>query len=59
MLGDDVRRGLLPSDRRLLGELVQAVSFRNAKSYFPFETPEIRAADDRRERTMTSTVAAR
>jgi glucuronate isomerase len=45
MLGDDVRRGLLPGDRGLLGELVQAVSFHNAKGYFPFETPALPAAD--------------
>jgi len=36
MLGDDVRRGLLPDDKDLLGNLVTAVSFRNARDYFGF-----------------------
>jgi glucuronate isomerase len=43
MLGEDVRRGLLPGDSGLLGEMVQAVSFYNAKGYFRFETPAIPA----------------
>lgn len=47
LLGEDVRRGLLPDDRGLLGRLVQDVSFYNAKSYFSFETPTIRAHDQR------------
>jgi glucuronate isomerase len=34
MLGNDVKRGLLPDDRRLLGELVQRVCFDNASEYF-------------------------
>jgi glucuronate isomerase len=41
MLGDDVRRGFLPNDRALLGELVEAVSFHNARAYFGFETPRV------------------
>jgi glucuronate isomerase len=36
LLGDDVRRGMLPDDRALLGQLVQNVSFFNAKGYFGF-----------------------
>lgn len=36
MLGEDVRRGLLPDDRALLGGLVRNVCFGNAKRYFPF-----------------------
>lgn len=36
MLGEDVRRGLLPDDRALLGGLVRNVCFANAKRYFPF-----------------------
>ncbi|HVV47366.1 MAG TPA: glucuronate isomerase [Bryobacteraceae bacterium] len=36
MLGDDVRRGLLPDDQELLGKLVADVSFRNARDYFGF-----------------------
>jgi glucuronate isomerase len=36
MLGEDVRRGLLPHDRALLGGLVRDVCFANAKRYFAF-----------------------
>lgn len=36
VLGDDVRRGLLPDDRALLGELVTNVCFLNARDYFGF-----------------------
>jgi glucuronate isomerase len=39
VLGDDVRGGLLPSDRALLGALVENVCFYNAKNYFDFELP--------------------
>jgi glucuronate isomerase len=37
MLGDDVRRGLLPDDHSLLASLVKAVSFDNARGYFGFD----------------------
>jgi len=33
-LGSDVERGLLPDDRRLLGNLVRAVCFGNVRDYF-------------------------
>lgn len=36
LLGEDVRRGLLPDDRALLGALVRDVCFANARRYFPF-----------------------
>jgi glucuronate isomerase len=36
LLGDEVRRGLLPDDRDLLGRLVQNVCFANARDYFGF-----------------------
>jgi glucuronate isomerase len=36
LLGEDVRRGLLPDDRPLLGALVEAVCFTNARDYFGF-----------------------
>ena len=36
LLGEDVRRGLLPDDRDLLGQLVRNVSFVNARDYFGF-----------------------
>ena len=37
ILGRDVERGHLPSDRRLLGDLVQDVCFRNVRAYFGFD----------------------
>ena len=37
LLGDDVRRGLLPDDRNLLGRLAQDVSFFNAREYLGLE----------------------
>ena len=37
LLGDDVRRGLLPDDRDLLGRLAQDVSFFNARDYLGLE----------------------
>jgi glucuronate isomerase len=36
LLGNEVRRGLLPDDRDLLGRLVQNVCFANARDYFGF-----------------------
>jgi glucuronate isomerase len=36
LLGEDVRRGLLPDDRELLGRLVTRVCFTNARDYFGF-----------------------
>ena len=40
MLGEDVRRGLVPSDRALLGELVENVCFHNARRYFGYDIPD-------------------
>jgi glucuronate isomerase len=40
ILGHDVRRGLLPDDRELLGEMVTDVCFRNARSYFGLRLPQ-------------------
>jgi glucuronate isomerase len=37
LLGDDVRRGLLPDDRDALGRLAQDVSFFNAREYLGLE----------------------
>jgi len=36
MLGEDVRRGLIPDDRPLLGRLVQNICLFNARDYFGF-----------------------
>jgi glucuronate isomerase len=37
MLGNDVKKGLLPDDNKLLGRLVADVCYGNAKRYFGFE----------------------
>jgi glucuronate isomerase len=42
MLGDDVRRGLVPDDRELLGRLVRNVCYDNPRTFFGF--PEARHA---------------
>jgi glucuronate isomerase len=39
ILGHDVRRGLLPGDRQLLGELVSDICFKNARDYFGLALP--------------------
>jgi glucuronate isomerase len=39
LLGDDVERGELPDDDRLLGPLVEDVCFGNAQRYFGLELP--------------------
>jgi glucuronate isomerase len=39
MLGDDVRRGLVPDDRDLLSRLVRNVCYENARTYFGFPEP--------------------
>jgi glucuronate isomerase len=36
LLGEDVRRGLIPDDRDLLGRLVTRICFTNARDYFGF-----------------------
>jgi glucuronate isomerase len=37
MLGEDVRRGLVPDDRELLGRLVTRVCYTNARDYFDYD----------------------
>ncbi|MGC4089544.1 MAG: glucuronate isomerase [Polyangiaceae bacterium] len=39
LLGRDVVRGRLPDDRKLLGEMVRDICFRNANAYFGLELP--------------------
>jgi len=36
LLGNDVERGLLPDDRELLGQMVEDISYNNARRYFKF-----------------------
>jgi glucuronate isomerase len=37
LLGNDVEKGLLPRDMKLLGAMVREISFENARSYFGLE----------------------
>jgi glucuronate isomerase len=37
LLGSDVEAGLLPNDLALLGQMVEDISFNNARNYFPME----------------------
>jgi glucuronate isomerase len=41
LLGNDVRRGLVPDDRELLGDLVKDLCFRNANSYLGLGLPKL------------------
>jgi glucuronate isomerase len=45
LLGNDVRRGLLPNDTAWLGGVVRDLCFRNARAYFRFALPD-RVADE-------------
>jgi len=36
LLGNDVEKGLLPDDRVLLGQMVEDISYNNARRYFKF-----------------------
>jgi len=36
VLGEDVRRGLIPDERELLGEMVRNIGFANARDFFGF-----------------------
>jgi len=49
LLGEDVRRGLLPDDRDALGRLAQDVSFFNARDYLGLEIPGNQKAEGRRQ----------
>jgi len=37
ILGNDVDKGLLPNDLKLLGKMVEDISYNNAKAYFPMK----------------------
>jgi glucuronate isomerase len=47
LLGEDVRRGLVPDDRDLLGRLVRNVCFANARDYFGFPLGKAAAGAER------------
>jgi glucuronate isomerase len=38
LLGSDVEAGLLPTDLTLLGQMVEDISYNNARDYFPMES---------------------
>lgn len=40
MLGRDMVEGLVPNDMAQVGQLIQDVSYYNARDYFPFDVPE-------------------
>jgi glucuronate isomerase len=37
LLGNDVENGELPNDMELLGQMVEDISYKNAKNYFGFD----------------------
>jgi glucuronate isomerase len=39
MLGNDVEKGLIPGDIKLLGNMVRDICYRNAARYFDFGLP--------------------
>jgi len=41
LLGTEIEQGLLPSDMKLIGSLVQDICYRNAVRYFGFELEEV------------------
>ena len=47
ILGEDVRRGLLPDDRGLLGRLAQDVAFFNAREYLGLELGKLGRSGER------------
>ncbi len=49
LLGDDVRRGLVPDDREMLGRLVRRICFENARDYFGFRLGRAAAGTGQRE----------
>jgi glucuronate isomerase len=34
VLGDEIQRGELPNDMALIGNMVEAICYKNAKAYF-------------------------
>jgi glucuronate isomerase len=40
IFGRDMAKGLVPNDTRMVGKMIQDISFNNAKNYFPFKVPE-------------------
>ena len=40
ILGRDMAKGLVPNDTKMVGKMIQDISFNNAKNYFPFVVPD-------------------
>ncbi len=40
LLGSDVEKGLLPADMKLLGKMVENISYYNARNFFGFFPPK-------------------
>jgi glucuronate isomerase len=40
IFGRDMAKGLVPNDTKMVGKMIQDISFNNAKNYFPFKVPE-------------------
>ncbi|MET0356538.1 MAG: glucuronate isomerase [Cellvibrio sp.] len=40
IFGRDMVKGLVPNDTKMVGKMIQDISFNNAKNYFPFKVPE-------------------
>src|SRR5262249_27435318 len=40
LLGHEMQAGLVPTDEKLVGQMIQAVCYRNAAEYFPFPKAE-------------------
>ena len=36
IFGRDIAKGLVPNDTKMIGKIIQDISFNNAKNYFPF-----------------------
>ncbi len=40
IFGRDMAKGLVPNDTKMVGKIIQDISYNNAKNYFPFVVPE-------------------
>lgn len=40
ILGHDMAAGTVPNDLKMVGSMIQDISFNNAKDYFPFDVPK-------------------
>ena len=59
ILGEDVRRGRLPDDRKALGDLVANVSFYNARDYFGFGLGRVAGEHAKAPRPAVAAISCR